>query len=338
MNQFELKQSGKKDTFSTGAQRDSQDGKPEQWMGSPLANVRYGHLLAKGAKHYGLFNYQKGFPLSRTLASLHRHLDQYLAELLGFPIDPILDEDGEPIIEDHLAAIRFGADVLMHTEEAVARGLLPKELLDIKPPHELKLAESHPDNAPIPVPREEPPPVPPTDREKQLTYQGMRVGQQMADALRRLEGREKLERGEPVLFYVAGPFTGDGSLHAKQSNQMKAEQVGKHIKALGHYVHVPHAATGYLDTEEGGDQDLWNYCMTMDLMLIERACDALFIIKSSPGADLEAKFAIEIGLPVFNDLKEIPMVTKVTYHDRLGINTTEDTPKSSQPDPCSNNS
>ena len=297
MNDFELKQSGNKQTFKTGAQRDSQEGKPEQWMGSPLANMRYGHLLAKGASHYGMFNYMKGFPLSRTLASLQRHVDDYLLHKLGFTPDDN---------EDHAAAIRFGADVLMHTEEAVVRGYLPEELLDLKPPHVIK-----------PVPREGQPESQSTvERERALVAKAINAGREMAGFLRRREGREKLAAGEPILIYVAGPFTGDGTQCVKDSNQIQAENIGRAIKDKGHYAHVPHAATAFLENGDS-EQEEWKYFMTMDLMLIDRAMDALFFIGSSPGADREKQVAEKLGISVFTDLAQIPTVTKVTRDTRL---------------------
>lgn len=72
--------------------------------------------MARGARKYGERNWEKGLPSSWYLASLMRHLEQFRA--------------GDRI-EDHLAAIRFNVDGLMHNEEEVALGRYPDELLDL---------------------------------------------------------------------------------------------------------------------------------------------------------------------------------------------------------------
>lgn len=306
MSPFELYQSGIKQTFATGAQRDSDEGKSAQWMLSPLFEERLGHLLEKGAKHYGTFNYMKGFPISRTLASTKRHQSQYLSKLLGFRPD---DK------EDHATMAAFGWMLIVHTEEAVKLGLLPEELLDVKPPttppeqlhdHEdvkRELLSSDSEGAP--------PQTFTIDEVKvklQLAWQaGFTEGRIKAAQVRRLEARLRLDGGHAVQFYVAGPYTGDGSDEQKDANREKAIEISQEIAAKGHYVHIPHSATDPLDNIPGCD---WSYFMTHDLMLIERSMDALFYIGPSPGADVELAEAKRLGLPVFTSIDDVPTVTQ----------------------------
>ena len=150
--------SGHRQQFQTGAQRDEQTDKPrfdlipldaldilQRWEGGApfevdqsnppitgwcdprdvridlipaLALNRLGGLYHRGAVKYGDNNYQKGIPLARIYASLFRHLIAWKA--------------GDTS-EDHLAAIAWNAIALMFTENAVAEGKLLAELADAGP-------------------------------------------------------------------------------------------------------------------------------------------------------------------------------------------------------------
>lgn len=105
----DLKQSGNKQQFDGGAQRDSQDDKPRPDLICPFFKERLGEQLRKGAVHYGEHNWAKGMPQSRVLASLERHLMAY--------------QQGKTD-EDHLAALAFNAMVLLSQDERIARGKL----------------------------------------------------------------------------------------------------------------------------------------------------------------------------------------------------------------------
>lgn len=154
---FVTKDDPVKDTFETGMNRGSNDGKPRfdliplwilnilQWWYSgvwyrpdtksvyapwedpekadltlidPIAMHRLAALLERGARKYGRDNWQKGAPLSRQFASIMRHL---LAWAFG-------DRS-----EDHLAAVLFGAMTLMRFEYNVFYSILPKHYADMGP-------------------------------------------------------------------------------------------------------------------------------------------------------------------------------------------------------------
>lgn len=116
MKSKEMKDSGERQNFETGAVRDTAKGKPRPDLISPFANLREGIWLGKGAEKYSERNWEKGMPLSRCIASLTRHI---MAYLMG-------DDD-----EDHLAAMRCNTGFLLHYDECIKRGLLPKELDDL---------------------------------------------------------------------------------------------------------------------------------------------------------------------------------------------------------------
>jgi hypothetical protein len=101
MSNFELKDSGKKQTFGTGYQRDTQDGKPRFDLIPVACLYRVAELYRKGAEKYGERNWEKGAPISRFYSSLFRHL---MAWAVG-------KKD-----EDHLAAVVWNAFGIMHHE------------------------------------------------------------------------------------------------------------------------------------------------------------------------------------------------------------------------------
>ena len=112
----EIKDSGKRQEFNTGAMRDMAEDKPRLELISPIFERRLGNWLSLGAKKYAVRNWEKGIPMDRTMASLLRHACAY--------------REGDRS-EDHLAAIACNIMFLIHTEEMVERGLLPESLNDI---------------------------------------------------------------------------------------------------------------------------------------------------------------------------------------------------------------
>ena len=111
-----MQDSGERQTFESGAVRDTAEGKSRPDLISPFATERLGNWLLLGSKKYSERNWERGIPVSRTIASLHRHLMKY--------------QQGSKD-EDHLAAIMCNAMFVLHTEEMVRRGVLPKSLLDM---------------------------------------------------------------------------------------------------------------------------------------------------------------------------------------------------------------
>jgi hypothetical protein len=111
-----MNDSGKRQTFESGAICDSDEGKSRPDLVSAFALERLGHWLAAGKEKYGVRNYERGFPISRRFASLYRHLIQY--------------QMGDHS-EDHAAAVMCNIMMIIHMEEGVRRGLLPPSLLDM---------------------------------------------------------------------------------------------------------------------------------------------------------------------------------------------------------------
>jgi hypothetical protein len=97
-----MKDSGKIRTFSSGAIRDSADGKPRMELLPFDLLERVAVWYGEGAKKYKDNNWRKGQPQSAVIGSLLRHISKYMR--------------GERD-EDHLAAIVWNALSLMNAEE-----------------------------------------------------------------------------------------------------------------------------------------------------------------------------------------------------------------------------
>ncbi len=99
---FEIKDSGNREEFAGGAVRDTDGGKPRFDLIPPLAEKRVALHYGGGAKKYDEWNWAKGMPYSRFVASMKRHIAAF--------------ERGETD-EDHLAAVVFNANSIMHFQE-----------------------------------------------------------------------------------------------------------------------------------------------------------------------------------------------------------------------------
>lgn len=113
---FRTLDSGKRESFTTGAVRDTQEDKPRYDLIPVGPLERLAGLYARGAVKYEDWNWSKGIPLSRTYASLERHLKAW--------------RKGQ-VDEDHGAAVLWNMMTLMWTEEEVKAGRLPSALNDL---------------------------------------------------------------------------------------------------------------------------------------------------------------------------------------------------------------
>jgi acetyl-CoA acetyltransferase len=114
---YALKDSGERQVFNTGAQRDIQQVEKGRYdLISPIALKRIAIILAKGAKKYSDRNWEKGMPMSRYIDSSLRHLTQYI--------------EGKRD-EDHLGQAFWNLHSALHMEEQIMRKNLPHELLDL---------------------------------------------------------------------------------------------------------------------------------------------------------------------------------------------------------------
>ena len=111
-----LPDSGERSEFSTGAVRDAMTGKGTPSL-IPIDALRaVSKRFEDGATKYGRNNWKKGIPLSRYVASLYRHLWQFM--------------EGDTS-EDHGGAVIWNAMCLIQTKEWIEQGKLPSELNDL---------------------------------------------------------------------------------------------------------------------------------------------------------------------------------------------------------------
>lgn len=98
----ELKDSGARRQFDTGAVRDCAEGKGDMFSLPPAALLRLSKHYELGAKKYTRLNYMKGIPVSAFMDSALRHIFKYL--------------DGWDD-EDHLSAAAFNILGAIQMEE-----------------------------------------------------------------------------------------------------------------------------------------------------------------------------------------------------------------------------
>ena len=106
----EIKDSGERTVFGSGAVRDMHEGKGDMVSLPNSAILRLSKHYESGAKKYGRWNYTKGIPVSSFLDSALRHIFKYL--------------DGWDD-EDHMSAAAFNILGAMEMEAK------HKELIDI---------------------------------------------------------------------------------------------------------------------------------------------------------------------------------------------------------------
>lgn len=111
-----MKDSGDREEFSTGAVRDSREGKGRYDLIPVIALKRVAAVYEKGASKYAARNWETGINQSRCYDSALRHLMQYAEGLRD---------------EDHLAQAAFNVLAMIFTEEQVNRGNLPASLMDL---------------------------------------------------------------------------------------------------------------------------------------------------------------------------------------------------------------
>ena len=108
--------SGERQSETTGALSDPSNSEVAFELLSPFSLTRLAQWLGLGAKKYAPRNWEKGIKYSVCVGKLLRHLFKWQLDYTD---------------EDHLAAVGFWWHALVHYEEQIKTGLLPKELNDL---------------------------------------------------------------------------------------------------------------------------------------------------------------------------------------------------------------
>jgi len=122
----QVKDSGERSEFETGAVRDRQKGKGRYDLLPPYGLKRLAMHFENGANKYNARNWEKGIPTERYMDSALRHLFEYLSGLRD---------------EDHLAAAAWNVLCLIETEYRIEKGILPKSLDTLPNPLDLDKEE-----------------------------------------------------------------------------------------------------------------------------------------------------------------------------------------------------
>lgn len=113
----QIKDSGSRTEFSTGAVRDAQTGEKGAFDLLPMyALYKVARVFEDGGKKYQKHNWRKGIPLSRYADSAMRHLAKAIA---GFTDEP------------HYSQAAWNILCLIETKYMIESGKLPKELDDL---------------------------------------------------------------------------------------------------------------------------------------------------------------------------------------------------------------
>lgn len=113
---MELKDSGTRDTFETGAVRDAQQGKGAYHLLPYWPIFKVACVYEAGARKYAPRNWEKGIPLSRFADSAMRHFAKWMNG----------DRD-----EDHLHQAIWNLMGLSQTIRWIEEGKLPESLNDL---------------------------------------------------------------------------------------------------------------------------------------------------------------------------------------------------------------
>jgi hypothetical protein len=111
----QIKDSGQRQEFVTGAVRDTQSGKGRYDLVPPLPLHLLGQWFEAGCLKYGERNFERGIPVGRYVDSAFRHLNKYRMGLRDEP---------------HLIAGLWNLWNAIDTVYKIKLGLLPKELDD----------------------------------------------------------------------------------------------------------------------------------------------------------------------------------------------------------------
>lgn len=108
--------------------------------------------------------------------------------------------------------------------------------------------------------------------------------------------------------YIAGPLSSE-SPTVQRGNIERAMQAGVDVYRRGHAPFIPHLTQQVADYLASTNQAPLSYAQYLDWALAWLAqCDVLYFVGTSPGADLERRYAREQHIPVIEHLTELPQL------------------------------
>lgn len=116
MSDEELKDSGTRRSFDSGAVRDAQENKGRFDLLPFWPQLAYAVIMEAGAKKYSANNWRKGMPISIYINSAIRHLEKYKMGLRDEP---------------HLWQALWNVSCAVHAQIQIYLGLYPKTFNDL---------------------------------------------------------------------------------------------------------------------------------------------------------------------------------------------------------------
>lgn len=111
-----FKDSGERQKFDTGANRDTQGGKGRFDLVPPFSVMFLARIYETGCLKYGNRNWEKGIPIERYVDSAKRHIEKYQAGLRDEP---------------HLSMAMWNISCALWTGAMVMLKLRPSSLYDL---------------------------------------------------------------------------------------------------------------------------------------------------------------------------------------------------------------
>jgi Domain of unknown function (DUF4406) len=106
---------------------------------------------------------------------------------------------------------------------------------------------------------------------------------------------------EPMLIFVAGAYSSDDAVK-REINVTAVHLIVKELIKKGHLILECHS----LEHAFHPDGELSHAHFLRQTLAWLNRCDALFLVSSSPGANLEVARAEKLGLRIFRNLDEVP--------------------------------
>jgi len=111
-----------------------------------------------------------------------------------------------------------------------------------------------------------------------------------------------------MIIYIAGKITADRRTEL-ECNVNAGIDAGNQVMALGHNVIVPHLSYFQQKRMKKRPDKYWWY--RYDFKMID-VCDAILVISLSEGVRGEIEYAKMKGLPVYYQVKDLPILTDAT--------------------------
>ena len=108
-----------------------------------------------------------------------------------------------------------------------------------------------------------------------------------------------------MIIGIAGPYSANTE-EERRANLDKLNSAAAQVLNKGHIPFIGiNAALPVVNQTSLADEDRYKAIMDISMAIVNQ-CDALLLIKESPGANRERDLVLSKGLPVYYELQDIP--------------------------------